>query len=126
VVGRDVQISEDGRNADVRFRVETGDRLLFLFRGMKVLGETELRKFLTEDVLSQTDGPRVVGDRIVDRYRQLGYPFCRVDFDRKPEPAAKRTVVQFTIHEGTKVFLDHLAFPGVDPEKEDELAALFL
>lgn len=126
VVGRDVQFSDDNLHADVRFRVETGDRQLFLFRGMKVLDEAELRKLLTDDVLSQTDAARIVGDRIVERYKQIGYPFARVEPRRLPEPQSKRTVIEFVITEGTKVFTDHVNFSGVDPAKEDELRGLFV
>lgn len=125
VVGRDVQFSDDNLVADVRFRVETGDRLLFLFHGMRTLDEAELRKFLTDDVLSQTDAPRIVGDRIVERYKQLGLPFARVEAERVAEPQSKRTLIQFNIVEGPRVFLDHVNFSGVDPAKEEELRDLF-
>jgi outer membrane protein assembly factor BamA len=125
VVGRDVQLSDDRQFADVRFRVETGDRLLFLFRGMKFLDEVELRTFLTDDVLSQTDGPRVVADRIVERYKQLGYAFCRVDIEREDQRQARRKVVTFRIVEGARVFVDKLSFNGVDEDEQAKLRSLF-
>jgi outer membrane protein insertion porin family len=100
------------RTAKVEIRVNLGQKLQFQFVGNRVFEDIQLRSLLSQEVLSLSDPtPRIV-ELVTEKYRSVGYHFCKVQPTVHESKDARIKMVELKIQEGARVRIDDLAFSG--------------
>jgi len=117
--------SVDRLLVSVQFTVRMGKRYQFEFSGNTVFMSSELRDLLTPEMLTQSDAVTKVAALIEEKYRQIGYYFCKVTTRNVPDDRGRVNIVRFEIDEGRKVIIDKIDFSGVQGTFESDLEDLF-
>ena len=125
----DVQVFEEAVGNGVRLRyvlfpLHPIDRVEF--RGTVVLGEGELRRFVTERFGVAPAASRV--DAIIDAlrttYRSRGFPEAKIASRIEESHAPDRATLVFDIEAGPRVVIHDVKYDQVDPREQNTLIGL--
>lgn len=96
---------------DITVHVETGRKIQILFTGNRVLDDVALREMISLDGVSEEDNRRQMISLIENKYRTLGFHFCRVRVT--DEEKSDMLVRKISIEEGQKVIIDRFQVVGL-------------
>jgi outer membrane protein insertion porin family len=125
VDGTNLNFNQDKSEVAVTILVRWNERLQFVFSGNRVYGSVAMRDLITEEVLAQADANLKLAQVIEEKYRRVGYHFCRVRSEITHREREKLTVVHVRIHEGPKVIIDNVDFGPKAVKNKSELENVF-
>ena len=125
----DVQVFEEAIGNGVRLRyvlfpLHPIDRVEF--RGMVVLGEGELRRFVTERFGVAPAASRVgaIVDALRTTYRSRGFPDAKIAARIEESHVPDRATLVFDIQAGPRVVIHDVKYDQVDPREQTTLIGL--
>lgn len=111
----------------IQFFIRPGDRVTFGFRGNSIIPSTHLSSLVDEQRtlgLGQ-DFVAVIGARLEDEYRSMGYANAHVQAYTFENPASEERHVTYEIQEGKQVKIDSVDFDGNTLFSNQELVVKF-
>lgn len=118
-------VDKDKRLAKVEIKVNLGQRLQFQFLGNNVFEDIQLRALLTPEVLSLSDPTPKIVELIVEKYRAVGYHFCKVLPQEHLSDESRVKMVELKIEEGNRVLIEDLTFSGGELDAPFNIRSLF-
>ncbi|MBI4403569.1 MAG: BamA/TamA family outer membrane protein [Deltaproteobacteria bacterium] len=119
-----LDFDQDKTAVNIHLSVKMGERLQFEFVGNRSLGTIALRELITEEITSQSDASTRIAAFIEEKYKALGYHFCKVQVVNLLEDQGRLKIIRFSIDEGQRVIIDDIIFTG-EVRDHDKLVAAF-
>jgi outer membrane protein assembly factor BamA len=106
----DVAVTQDAQNRFVKIeiKVNLGQKLQFQFTGNHVFEDITLRALLMPEVLSLSDPTPRITELIVEKYRNVGYHFCKVTPVVQEARDSRVRTVELKVEEGNRVLIEDL------------------
>ena len=105
--------------------MKVGKRYQFLFLGNTVFDNESIRQWITPDVLGQAGTIRFIEKLITDKYKSLGYHFCKVTSVVESSVQRRVQTFKFQIEEGNRVLIDSLVVNGASEIGDSGFRSLF-
>jgi outer membrane protein insertion porin family len=123
----DVSVTQDAQNRFVKIeiKVNLGQKLQFQFTGNQVFEDITLRALLTPEVLSLSDPTPRITELIVEKYRNVGYHFCKVTPVVQEARDSRIKTVELKVEEGSRVLIEDLMFSGGEVDAPFNVRKLF-
>lgn len=121
----DLNYSEDRLDVTISILIDLKERYQFQFTGNTVFESIALRDLIDERILSQVDANEKIAAAIKEKYRRVGYHFCRVTVKNNSEQRELLSVVWFEIDEGHRVLISKLHIRGAEAMDEGGVKDLF-
>ncbi|MFM8316563.1 MAG: POTRA domain-containing protein [Deltaproteobacteria bacterium] len=120
-----LNFNENKTLVEIDFVLKVGSKFQFVFKGNQLFDDNTIRGWITPDVLAQSDPIRFIEQLIQEKYREVGYHFCKVHsvLDKNKNEKIRR--IRFQIDEGSKVIIDNIAVTGASEYGASAFERLF-
>jgi outer membrane protein insertion porin family len=120
-----LNFNENKTRVEVEFVLKVGEKYQFIFIGNEVFTSDVIRQWITADVLGQSDTIRFIERLIEEKYREVGYHFCKVTTVFQKNKRDKVQSYRFEIDEGPRVIVDSIIVNGASEIGVSKFRSLF-
>lgn len=120
-----LNFNENKTRVEVEFVLKVGEKYQFIFSGNEVFSSDVIRQWITADVLGQSDTIRFIERMIEEKYRAVGYHFCKVTTVLQKSKRDKVQSYSFQIDEGPRVIIDSVIVNGASEIGASKFRSLF-
>jgi outer membrane protein assembly complex protein YaeT len=120
--GPDVQFSSQKESVDLTFSIERPYKFVVLFWGNQHFTVSDLRRLVQKDsdVLLGSNPVPVLTNRIIELYKNTGFPYIKVESKETLTASNFERVVNFQIEEGFRAKITSFVVQNRNSEKSEE------
>ncbi len=120
-----LNFNENKTRVEVEFVLKVGKKFQFIFMGNTIFPVDVIQQWITAEVLGQSDPVRFISQMIEEKYKSVGYHFCKVTAISEKNKNGKIQSYRFLINEGSKVIIDSIVVNGASEIGANKFQELF-